>query len=410
MKKGPKALENDQPRKDVARLKRRIKIPDPDFAKIRAEWREYFTARARKREVVQTTKTPSGQTLDWVPIESQVKRGKVADPPSESEAMAFDKGKRADRVARFELEDANATRGPKGTVPIVRKNLSALRYNKLLKEYLSKHGHQTYHVLLRGGDEVEVPGSGNAHEYAYSSQSVTCYGGEGYFAAFDPYSQWSDEFSLLQIALVRGSGDNKQTVEAGWQQYRDLYGDWVPHLFVYYTTNGYTDNDDDEGGYNQDVDGWVQYSDSVYPEAVSSPNSTRGGDQYVMRIKFQLYEGNWWLRCNSNWIGYYPASLFSTSGLRSRASKVAFYGEIVDSADHASSSRTDMGSGYWPEYGWTWAAYMRNLRYQSGTGGSMSKYAPQNTWVTDANEYDMIGEFDNTGSWKSYFWLGGPGA
>src|SRR4029453_18589220 len=143
MKKGPKALENDQPRKDVARLKRRIKIPDPDFAKIRAEWREYFTARARKREVVQTTKTPSGQTLDWVPIESQVKRGKVADPPSESEAMAFDKGKRADRVARFELEDANATRGPKGTVPIVRKNLSALRYNKLLKEYLSKHGHQT---------------------------------------------------------------------------------------------------------------------------------------------------------------------------------------------------------------------------------------------------------------------------
>jgi hypothetical protein len=239
---------------------------------------------------------------------------------------------------------------------------------------------------------------------------VTCYGGEGYFAAFDPYSQWSDEFSLLQIAVVRGSGDNKQTVEAGWQQYRDLYGDWVPHFFVYYTTNGYTDNGDDIGGYNQDVDGWVQYSDTVYPEAVSSPNSTRGGDQYVMRIKVQLYEGNWWVRCNSQWIGYYPASLFNTSGLRSRASKVAFYGEIVDSADHASSTRTDMGSGYWPEYGWTWAAYMRNLRYQSAAGGTMSKYAPDNTWVTNANEYDMIGEFTNTGSWKSFFWLGGPGA
>lgn len=410
MKKSRRELENDQPKRDISRLKRRIDIPQPDLAKIREEWRAHFAARAARREVVATTKTPSGQTLDWVPIDSQVKRGKVATPPSDSSAMLFDTEKLADRVARFELEDTKAPRGPKGTVPIVRKNLSALQYNKPLKDYLSKHGHRSYHLLLDSGDEVEVPGSGNNHEYAYSSQGVTCYGGEGYFSAFDPYSQWSDEFSLLQIAVVRGSGNSKQTVEAGWQQYRDLYGDWVPHLFVYYTTNGYTDNDDDEGGYNQDVDGWVQYSGSVYPEAVSSPNSTRGGAQYVMRIKYQLYEGNWWLRCNDHWIGYYPASLFSTSGLRSKASKVAFYGEIVDSADHSGSTHTDMGSGYWPEYGWTWAAYMRNLRYQSGASGSMSKYAPDTTWVSDANEYDMIGEFSNTGSWKSFFWLGGPGA
>ena len=188
-----------------------------------------------------------------------------------------------------------------------------------------------------------MPGSGGGHEYAFTSQAVTCYGGEGYPSAFDPYTQWEEEFSLMQIALARGSGNGQQTVEAGWQNYRDLYGDWVPHLFVYYTTNGYTDNDDDEGGYNEDVDGWVQYDDSVYPEAISSPNSTRGGSQDVMRIKYQLYEGNWWLSCNSRWIGYYPASLFNSSGLRNKASSVDFYGEVVDSSEHSSSSCTRHG-------------------------------------------------------------------
>jgi Neprosin len=83
-----------------------------------------------------------------------------------------------------------------------------------------------------------------------------------------------------------------QTIESGWQEYRDLYRGWVPHLFVYYTTNGYSADDDNIGGYNQDVDGWIQNSNTIYPGAVSSPNSVRGGAQYVMFIKYQLYRGN----------------------------------------------------------------------------------------------------------------------
>jgi hypothetical protein len=402
--------KSDEAREDVSKIERRIEIEKPDYKRIKQEFREYFDARRRRLEIKATTRTPAGQILDWVPIESQVRSGKLASPPRKPEPFVFDTRKLKDRVLRFELEDPKVERGPKGTVPIVRKDLARLRYTKPLKDYLSKHGHRSYHMMIGKADEVEMPGSGGGHEYAYSSQSVSCYGGEGYLSAYDPYVQWEEEFSLLQIALARGSGDGKQTVEAGWQEYRDLYGDWVPHLFVYYTTNGYSDNGDDEGGYNEDVDGWIQYSDTVYPEAISSPNSTRGGSQYVMRIKYQLFEGNWWLSCNDRWIGYYPASLFSSSGLRNRASKVAFYGEIVDSSDHSSSSRTDMGSGYWPDYEWTWSAYMRNLRYQSSTAGGMSKYAPDTTWASNTDEYDLIGHFDNTGSWKSYFWLGGPGA
>lgn len=279
----------------------------------------------------------------------------MATPPPVTRELHIGKDKaKVDKLGSFELE-ADVERGPKGTVPILRKDVSKLRFNKSLDECLSKHGHSTIELILNGRHSIEQPEIGSPHDYAFTGQQVTCYGGEGYLSAYDPYTMEADEFSLMQIGLARGSGTGRQTVEGGWQEYRDLYGDWVPHLFVFYTTNGYSKNGDNIGGYNQDVKGWVQYSDLIYPGAVSSPNSTPGGDQYVMFIKYQLFEGNWWFNCNGHWIGYYPAVLFDDSGLRSQADSVAFFGEVVDSAAHSSATWTDMGSGYWSEYEWPYA-------------------------------------------------------
>jgi hypothetical protein len=402
-------LENNR-RKNVTR-----RLGGPELVRIdkkanREELYEYFKARRSRLEVVKTTRTPLRQTLDWIPIESQVgSRRKIASPPSDDIPFPGNTGRQRAKTVRFELEDVKIERGPEGTVPIVRRDLRLLGSAKPLREHLEKHGHRSYQMMINDRDTVEVPADASGHEYGYSSQWVTCYGAEGNLSAFDPYCHRADEFSLLQVALARGSGSGKQTIEGGWQQYRDLYGDWVPHLFVFYTTNGYSESGDNKGGYNRDVDGWVQYSNVVYPEAISSPNSTRGGAQYIMQIKYQLYQGNWWFRCNGRWIGYYPASLFKSSGLRTRAEKVAFYGEIVDSGRDSISTWTDMGSGYWPSYGWKYSAYMSNLRYQSSTGGSMSKYAGT-PWESDPGEYGIDAHFNNTGSWKSYCWVGGPGS
>lgn len=107
-------------------------------------------------------------------------------------------------------------------------------------------------------------------------------------------------------------------------------------------------------------------------------------------------------------IGYYPASLFDTAGLRSKAEKVAFYGEIVDSGADSVSSWTDMGSGYWPSQHWTWAAYMSNLSYQSSTGGGMSRYVGS-PWESNHSEYGIEEHFNDSGSWGSYCWVGGTG-
>ena len=392
-------------RGNIRHLKRKKVMPKPNVSRNEKEIREYFEERLRRLDIIKTTRTPSGQTLDWIKKESQLPTGQIADPPPEIDQLVHARGRLKDQLAKFELEQSKVDRGPEGTVPILRKDLKNLRATKSLSDHLSKHGHKTYSMQINENDSIEVPGDG-AHDYSYTAQFVTCYGGEGYFSAYDPYTQWSDEFSLLQILMRRSN----QTVESGWQNYRDLYGDWVPHLFLYYTTNGYSANGDNIGGYNQDVDGWIQYSSSVYPGAVSSPNSVRGGAQYVIFIKYQLYQGNWWLNCNNNWIGYYPASLFSSEGLNLQAGKIAFYGEIVDSSVQTGLTHTDMGSGYWPEYRWPWSAYMRSLRYQSNTNGTMSQYNADTVFTSDPNLYDLENHMNSGTTWNSYFWLGGPGA
>jgi hypothetical protein len=413
-------IEQNQDGKDEDELQPRPERDPEILARLAAERLEeihqYLRDRHARRDVIARTKTRSGQELDWIPIESQTKDGRIASPPSEDGLYLDDPKKPADgremrphKPVVFELQQEGAELGPKGTVPVVWRDISKLRPVGTLQDYLSKHGRAMRILPDDDPREFAYPEDGTVHKYAYSAQYVTCYGGEGNINAWDPYLEWSNEFSLGQVALARGSGSAKQTIEAGHQEYRDLYGDWVPHLFIFYTTNGYTSSGDNKGGYNRDVDGWVQYSNAIYPEAKSSPLSQFGGTQYIMPLKWQLWQGNWWLRVNGVWIGYYPASLFSTSGLRSQAAKIAWYGEVVDSGNHVGTTATDMGNGHWPYEGWQHCAYMSHLYYQSSTGGALSRYNPSSVYATNDLCYDIEGHFGNTGTWGPYFWWGGSG-
>jgi hypothetical protein len=402
------ALKNPDTRRRVPRVK-----PEPRRRALTAaqkkELVEYFEHRVLELEVAATTRTRSGQVLDWVPIESQHRGRAIASPPPAPRIETRRLRGRVTQMARFELQDVGARRGPDGTVPILRINPKKLRFNKTLDEFLSKHGHRTV-THDYDGFPLEQPEVGGPHDYGATAQSVNCLGGEGFISLFDPYTAHSDEFSLSQIGLEgnRTSG-GRQTVEAGWQEFRDKYGDWFPHLFVYYTTNGYSKDGDNVGGYNQEVKGWVQYSSSVYPGATTSNVSTPGGAQWELFIKYQLYQGNWWLYVGSEWMGYYPASLFSNPGLRDQADRILFFGEIVDSASHAAATQTQMGTGYFAEYRWPYASFQRLLRYQNNAAGSMTDYDGA-VIITDSKEYDAELHMDSGTNWNSYFWFGGPGA
>ena len=412
--KGP--FKNDEVKENV-RVRRRPRERKPiDYDRNYREIQEYFQRRLQRLKVVHTTTTPRGQTIDWIPISSQYPNGMVAEPPPpiDLKHLPPPDPKQPEMFAPSELMDPKVERGPKGTVPILRKKLSALGYTRSLRRYLSKtrNGQQ----MNSRGMVLPSPEEDGNHRYAFSGRSQLCFGGEGQLSCFDPYTESSDDFSLIQIALSNSDLGFLQTVEAGWQELQDLTGDWLPHLFTFYTTNGYKDQDDDVGGYNTDVDGWVQHDDTIFPGTTFTPFSDRGGNQFKMTIKYQLFQDNWWLSCQGRWIGFYPARLFMGnqsvfSTLGDHADRIAFYGEIFDSDDVEGRTKTDMGSGNWPNSGWTWSAYMHNLLVQTSRTGAMANYdgSPQ-LFVSDPDMYDIETHFNSETTWGSYVYLGGPGA
>src|SRR5713226_8049076 len=171
-----------------------------DHAAARHEMSAYFEHRMRRLQIVKTTVTPRGQTIDWIPIESQHRGGEIASPPPlPRHPRAWEKpnGEQPEILAEAELEGIGIEHGPRGSVPILRKNLKALGYTNSLKKYLSKsRGH---HIMNLRGAGLAAPEEGGNHRYANSGQPVICFGGEGKLSCFDPYLETSDDFSLIQI-------------------------------------------------------------------------------------------------------------------------------------------------------------------------------------------------------------------
>lgn len=391
---------------DIAELKRR-----------RDMVRDYLVRQREKLDVVATTVTDSGQVIDWIRPESQVASGHLAAPPPLPETPYLPDAEHDNVITSVgELAQQQHARGPAGTVPVVRRDsdevINAMMPPERLQDFLSKSGNAQDHADI---NSVPNPGD-SAHKYAYSYQYIANLGADGLINVWNPYVQsvsqeiayWG-EFSLGQVAVVNENDvDNeKETVEAGWQDFPAFYGDNYPHLFIYYTTNGYAEKGDNVGGYNRDVDGWVQYSRTTFPAMRLTSSSTYDGTQVELRIIVKNYYGNLWIYANNEWIGYYPGSLFRKDGLRSEANKVSWYGEIVD-ADDGYATYTDMGSGSHAAAGYRKAAYMRNLKYFETNRGLPSDYRGTPI-VSDSRCYSLATWYASGGSWGSYQFWGGPG-
>jgi len=382
--------------------------PAFDLDDRRERLRDYLANRRARLDIVATTVTDSGQVIDWIPRSSQTRDGVVASPPPLERSLPA-----GDATATFELIEQPHARGPAGTVPILRRDVDEVLNGDLpagVDDFLSKYGRAADRgvVLDRSSGDPAQPGEA-AHEYAYSGQRVQNFGGDGFLNVWDPYVFKSSEFSLAQVAVSRGTkGAAVQTVEAGWQDYCDLYGDYSPHLFIFYTTNGYDSQGDNIGGYNLDVDGFVQVSSEIFPGARITGFSSLGGHMKVLSFRVQLYRSNWWIRIKDQWVGYYPAKLFSKNGLRYSAEKIHWYGEIVDADDDINSS-TDMGSGQFASEGYKKAAYMRNLRTYHLSDGFAHDYDPDLFLESDPGCYTLKVHALSGTAWGSYLWYGGPG-
>lgn len=170
--------------------------------------------------------------------------------------------------------------------------------------------------------EADAP-SALTYLYAYAYQYRTAIGAAGRFSQHRPFVSTADYHSLAELAAE--SSDARQIVEVGWTVDRGVNGDSNPHLFVYHWVNG------SPTCYNGC--GWVQYSAIRYPGMTVSVTSTP--QEYAI----EYYAGNWWVWYQTEWIGYFPGSLWSGF---TQVGLVQWFGEV---AANSSAPCTDMGNG-----------------------------------------------------------------
>jgi len=369
---------------------------------------KYHKERLDRLPIIMTTRTPSGQILDWIPREAQCPQGKVATPPP-SETRTTQVAGVHSMAATFEMNDLRIERGPAGTVPLLRRrfNFADKLSSSSLKRKARGRRSTPWNAWAHGRLPADpAPPSGFYH-CGGSAGVNPCHGCESVLGVWDPWCQNWDDHSLSQLLLLNSENSQPpQTLEAGWDSCEQLFGDDLVHLFTYYTTNGYTADGNNVGGYNTEYSGWVQVDADVFPGSVINAVDSIGFPAYELQIKYQLSEGNWWFQAQNKWIGYYPASLFGSrpgATLGDHAEICAFFGEVYSSLSDPSQTTTSMGSGLPGSYGWPWAAYQRDMQFQTAIGGlELAKIS------VDADTpvlYDALADplFPN------YFFFGGSG-
>jgi hypothetical protein len=409
---------------------------------------EWLKKRQASLKIVKTTTTPSGQTIDWVPIDSQAHSGKIASaPPAELARGGHEKPVAAaehrareheghghgahghgghERVAKTvsaELDDPSIERGPPGTVPILRPDIALMSRFAGVKRRHAKSG--GFLLDRSGGKGETAPPYPTGFFHGTDTQDGSFYGWEGTINVWDPAINIPSggngtDHSIVQAWLINwNSSGTRQTIEGGWTVDQSLNGDLLPHLFTFYTNDNYNPlYGNNEGSYNAQYQGWVQYDGSIFPGMLLHPTSSFDGEQYEMPMKFQLYQEptngdfNWWVAVLGKWIGYYPASLFGPEGLAVSASVVKSGGEVYSALPNPEQTQDQMGSGFQASGGWMKAAYVRNIRLQTDMNGTMV----DNNGVgsTDAalpggaNPYSIAMDMESGSNWGSYFFVGGP--
>jgi len=359
----------------------------------------------------------TGAIFDCIPIEQQPSLRGSADavpaapdlPPLMAEATAGAEApavaaERADQPAGSALgpdrRDAhgNAMLCPEGTIPMRRVTLEDLTRFETLQDFFAK-GPRGAGRPPRFDEPATVPAT---HRWAHAYQFVDNGGGHSNLNLWQPAIGANQIFSLSQHWYTAGSGSGLQTIECGWQVYPALYGDARPHLFTYWTADGYNST----GCYNLSCSAFVQTSSTFAPAMAVGPISVNGGAQYSMELAYWLTGGRWWLYYNgtagSNAIGYYPVTLYGTGPLASKATEIDFGGETV-----GTTSFPAMGSGAFANQGWQHAAYQRAIGYWPPPGGAMvnASLTPSQGWPNCYTAQTTM----YAAPWSETLWYGGPG-
>jgi len=377
------------------------------------EIEKWLVARQSQLKVNKTSTTPCGHIVDWVPVENQTKE-KTATPPADSSPSGTQDPKTPTK--KITLDEPEV--GPEGHVPILRPDLSKISRTTTLRSFLTKG--------RRGGKPKDIPGEPNPAGYFHATTALwtASYGCSAWLNVWDPKvnipSSPGDDHSISQFWLQYNQAQQLlQSLEAGLTVDQSLNGDLSNHIFSFYTVNNYGNGNPaaNIGGYNRLASGWVQKHPTIFPGIRINGSSEPGGTQLEIGLKYQLFDGNWWLGFSNDgtkpwvWLGYYPASLFN--GLAKNGNWLSFGGEVESLLANPCSTQDQMGSGRIASTGWTHAAYQRLLINQSDATGTLVNYngIPEvdvGSSQCPTNMY-TVQPFMNSGTaWGSYQYYGGP--
>ncbi|XVE74995.1 hypothetical protein DITRI_Ditri12bG0062200 [Diplodiscus trichospermus] len=353
-----------------------------------------ITARINK---INKPASPDGDIIDCVLLHHQpafdhprLKGQKPMDPPERPRGHN-PKGIAAEN---FQVWSMSGESCPEGTIPIRRTT----EQDMLRASSVTRFGRKQSRFVRR-----DTTSNGHEHAVGYVS-------GEEYYGAKASINVWAPrvsnqyEFSLSQLWVISGSfGDDLNTIEAGWQVSPELYGDYYPRFFTYWTSDAYQAT----GCYNLLCSGFVQTNNRIAIGAAISPTSSYNGGQFDISLLVwkDPKHGNWWLEFGSGiLVGYWPSFLFTH--LRDNASMVQFGGEIVNSRADGFHTQTEMGSGHFAGEGFGKASYFRNLQVVDWDNNLIP--LPNLQVLADfPNCYDIQGGINRV--WGNYFYYGGPG-
>lgn len=331
----------------------------------------------------------------------------ILDGADDDATSGFKRALPADSEKPFDAF-ANSTHCEEGTIPMRRLTLETMNHFQTLKQFLQKSPNEQ---VPGQKSKFYTPG-GPAHKYSTTYQYVNNWGGNSTLNVWDPSVNTSagETFSLSQEWYVGGINTNVppcggvqscsiQTEEVGWVVYPAMFNDHNPHFFIFSTPNGYA-----TGCWNNTCGDFVICSscDGGVIGASLSPVSVLDGSQYESQMRYYFWEGNWWVQFESNWVGYYPGSMYGSGQNSKHAQEIEYGTEGV-----GTTVWPPEGSGQWPSKGWKYAAYQRDLFYtNTSDDGIWDKVTPD---ISSPHCYSINGPFYDSGDWNDFFYDGGPG-
>ncbi|EOA16770.1 hypothetical protein CARUB_v10004983mg, partial [Capsella rubella] len=232
------------------------------------------------------------------------------------------------------------------------------------------------------------------------------YGAKGNLNIWEPEVS-PNQFSLASILIATGSKEQFQGIRAGWIVYQWLNRNHS-RLYTYWTADGFSKT----GCYNTLCPGFVQVNTDIPLGYLFQPVSTYGGKQYEVSIN--IYKdhitGNWWLVVFNDYVGYWPKSLFTDSGLGHGGNLVSWGGEVYSPVKEKSPS---MGSGHLPEHkSYSKVAYMNGFIVYNDFGmeGMTPPLESLKTFSSTPNCYKVKMDQPMFGDvWTDCIFYGGPG-